>query len=157
MARERKGSLVLRAKDLCALVTLVMAANCGGNSSTCGIQCPPGTTIDETGCACIQTGPVCDGGGPTEVQDGGPVLGSCCPSIALQSTARTAPTGSCTGSLPCFAAVIQSCPESASSDQSLIDEYTCACSGANWQCSLVSRGPGVCAPVDAGGMVDGGE
>src|SRR5450432_151008 len=63
MARERKGSLVLRAKDLCALVTLVMAANCGGNSSTCGIQCPPGTTIDETGCACIQTGPVCDGGG----------------------------------------------------------------------------------------------
>src|SRR5258708_6541539 len=81
-----------------------------------------------------------------------------CPSGALHSPARAVPTGSCSGSQPCFVAVFQICPASPSpSAGAPLDEYVCTCDGASWQCSLNSQGAGVCAPYDARSVVEGGE
>src|SRR5260221_9923022 len=126
MALERKAIFAWRKSGWCALVTVTLATSCTSSSSQCNVVCPPGTTVDETGCGCTQSGPVCDGGGPMEVQDGGPLLGNCCPSIALKSTGRRAPTGACSGSQPCFVAVFQICPASPSpSAGAPPDEYVC--------------------------------
>jgi hypothetical protein len=152
MAREHDRTLAWRKSGGRALVIAGMATSCRSSSTKCDIQCPAGTLVDETGCACIQAGPVCDGGGASEVQDGGPVLGTCCPAIALRSSARATPTGTCVGSQPCFVAAFQVCPGVPSSAVSgPLDEYTCGCDGATWQCSIVSQGSGVCPPMDSGG------
>jgi hypothetical protein len=149
MARHRGCSLVIVAVALVP-IGVVLEGACTSSPKDCRVACPPGTTIDETTCGCTQTGPVCDSG-PPEVQDGGPVLSTCCSAYVIQSTTRTTPTGACSGSQPCFTAVRQVCPGSSNTDESLVDEYSCTCNGANWRCSLITKGAGVCAPVDAGG------
>src|SRR5258708_903287 len=70
MARERKGTLLWRAKGGCALVALFgasMLANCGTTIGECDIMCPPGMRVDvqDPGCTCIPTGDAgaADGGG----------------------------------------------------------------------------------------------
>jgi hypothetical protein len=118
----------------------------GCNSSDCAVQCPAGTVPDSTGCACVQGGPTCPSMGAEPVQDGGAVLGNCCPNDVLQSTSRVAPTGACTGSVQCFVAVHQVC----SGALGPVDEYACTCNGTEWQCTRSAAGGGSCPPADAG-------
>jgi hypothetical protein len=123
----------------------------GCTTGQCSGECPSGTIPDSTGCACLQGGPTCDPNSPQPVQDGGAVVPNCCPREVLQSTLRTTPVGPCTGHPQCFVAVHQVCEGSAGGP---IDEYTCTCDGASWQCSLKSSGASVCPFSDAGAGSD---
>src|SRR5258706_9631307 len=55
MARERKGTLVWRKHGWCALVTMAMAASCGGTTTRCFAECPADTVAAPSGCTCIST------------------------------------------------------------------------------------------------------
>src|SRR5262245_58290327 len=121
-----------RTRGALASVVAVLGASAlsGCGTSDCAVQCRPGTVPDSTGCACVQGGPACGASGPEPVRDGGTVLGNCCPRDVLQSTSRDAPTGACSGSIQCFVAVHQVCPDAPGP----VDEYACVCDGTNWQC-----------------------
>jgi hypothetical protein len=93
MTWRTKGAV---ATILTLLAAIPSLSRCG--SSECAVECPAGTVLDSTGCACVQGGPMCDPMGPEPVQDGGAMLGNCCPLDVLQSTSRVPPTGACTGS-----------------------------------------------------------
>lgn len=136
----------LRSGLLAVVVAVGSLTDC--TTSRCLGECPTGSVSDSTGCACVQSGPVCDAdAGTAEVQDGGTILGNCCPRDVLQSTSRGAPTGTCSGSLQCFVAVHQVCPGSDNSSSPL-DTWDCTCDGAHWHCSH-SLGAGICLPSDA--------
>ncbi len=69
MARERRGTLVWRAKGWCALVALFGGSalvSCGTTIGECDIMCPNGVDItDPRGCTCLP-----DDGGPQDVSCG---------------------------------------------------------------------------------------
>jgi hypothetical protein len=151
-ARRRKLSYVQRmnrrtkvAGAWAVAVRIAIHSLDGCSTNACAVSCPAGTIPDSTGCGCIQAGPTCNPTGPEAVQDGGAVLGNCCPRDVLQSTSRVAPTGVCSGSFQCFVAVHQVCSEPAGP----VDQYVCTCEGSSWQCSRTMTGSGICAAADA--------
>jgi hypothetical protein len=141
-----------RTKGALASIVVVMVARAfeGCGSSECAVQCRAGTVPDQTGCACVQGGPECGPSGPEPVQDGGALLGNCCPRDVLQSTSRVPPMGACSGSVQCFVAVHQVC-SGATGATGPVDEYACTCDGTNWQCSRTAAGSGACPPSDDAG------
>jgi hypothetical protein len=146
-----------------AALTLVaiMAASCGGTTVKCDVQCPAGTVVASSGCACI--GDASSGPPPldfdasyADVVAGGLVLTGCPvgpntgPFSVNLAHGGVAPTGTCDPGTTCKVNTEEVCADGTLGGSF---QWSCTCTAGSWSCTKTGQSLGICPPeenIDAG-------
>lgn len=153
MGRKRTGSIVYRpSKGWCALVTLAMAASCGGSTTKCDVECPAGTLLASSGCICIggdASGSSLDAS-YADVVAGGLVLTGCpvdkntSPFPVDMAHGGVPPTGSCDPGTTCMVTTDEQCAGGFPGGSS---QWSCTCAAGSWSCTKTGQSLGICPPA----------